>query len=97
MPADALPPAFPLALGPNCMLCVLDSILLRIQGLSGLLLKPPVVLEPPKGQGDDDFLVESPALHEQKSMLLLMMRHMLPRLACLSECWPQIERNGHDG
>ncbi|CAJ1369002.1 unnamed protein product [Effrenium voratum] len=44
LPADSLPPPFPLALGPNCVLCVLDSLLLRIPGLSALLLKPPLAL-----------------------------------------------------
>ena len=91
-PGPTLPPPFPLALGPNCILCVLDGILLRIQGLSALLLKPPLPITGPlELQGDEttDLVIQADPSPEQKSLLLLMMRHLLPRLAQLSELWPK--------
>ncbi|CAJ1385999.1 unnamed protein product [Effrenium voratum] len=89
LPADSLPPPFPLALGPNCVLCVLDSLLLRIPGLSALLLKPPLALAAEPKEEPGFFLVTSSSAAEQKSLLLLMMRHLLPQLAQLSELWPK--------
>lgn len=88
--AEKLPPTFPLALGPDSMLYLLDFVLTRISGLSVLLLKPPAALPPgpyPVPSGDGFLLVDAPAIAPQKSLLLVMTRHLLPRFARLSELW----------
>eukprot|EP00435_Cladocopium_sp_Y103_P019283 s711_g4.t1 len=90
LPADALPPPFPLALGPNCVLCVLDGVLLRIHGLSALLLKPPLSIPQMELEGGEhELVIQADPAPEQRSLLLQMMRHLLPRLAELSELWPK--------
>ncbi|CAJ1338980.1 unnamed protein product [Effrenium voratum] len=80
LPEGTLPPPYPLALSPISVLCVLDGVFQRTQGLSALFLKPPL----PQDLKDADGPVPA-----QKSMLLLMMRYLLPQLAQLSELWPK--------
>lgn len=58
---EALPPPYPMALGPISMLCVMDSMLMRIQGLSPLLLKPPLPMPTPKGEGEGVIATQVPA------------------------------------
>eukprot|EP00927_Polykrikos_kofoidii_P003483 TRINITY_DN11382_c0_g4_i2.p1 TRINITY_DN11382_c0_g4~~TRINITY_DN11382_c0_g4_i2.p1 ORF type:complete len:3793 (+),score=824.17 TRINITY_DN11382_c0_g4_i2:147-11525(+) len=90
----ALPPPFPLALGPDSLLYILDYLLTRVPGLSALLLKqpPPQSLPPMQPFPMDTsefFLVDDTALVPHRSMLLVMTRHLLPRFARLVERWAQ--------
>lgn len=90
-PVTELAPAFPLALAPDSLLYVLDYLLTRVPGLSSLLLKPmppmpaPVPLE--GFSGPEFFVLDDSAFVPQKSMLLVMTRHLLPRFARLAELW----------
>eukprot|EP00438_Fugacium_kawagutii_P000600 Skav236172 [mRNA] locus=scaffold298:365528:370460:- [translate_table: standard] len=87
LPPDTLPLPFPLALGHGLGGTVLDGILLRIHGLSAMLLKPPLPTPSvgPQEEADDLLVIQADPAPEQKSLLLQMMRHLLPRLAELSE------------
>jgi len=89
---NQLPPSFPVAVGPDSLLYILDFLLTRIPGLSGLLLRAPMALPatPTSMPGlapEEVLLVDSQAVSVQKSMLLVMTRHLLPRFARLAELW----------
>lgn len=87
--SNALPPPFPFALGPISILYVMDTLLGRSQGLSSMLLKPPLTVPPLEATipEDKNSLVITSVVPQHKSLLLLMMRHLLPKLAQLSELW----------
>eukprot|EP00930_Biecheleria_cincta_P038210 TRINITY_DN26257_c0_g1_i1.p1 TRINITY_DN26257_c0_g1~~TRINITY_DN26257_c0_g1_i1.p1 ORF type:complete len:2387 (-),score=590.65 TRINITY_DN26257_c0_g1_i1:69-7061(-) len=97
LPEGTVPPVYPLALGPNSILYVLDHLLARVHGLGALLLRPPwptaatltAAAVPSGSEASDFFVVEASSPAPQKSLLLLMMRHLLPGLSCLNELWPQ--------
>ncbi|CAL1171057.1 unnamed protein product, partial [Cladocopium goreaui] len=90
-PPEGLPPPYPLALGPISILCVMDTLLGRSQGLSSMLLKAPLPVPALETHTVEErgSLVIASSVPSQKSLLLLMMRHLLPQVAQLSELWPR--------
>ena len=86
-----LPPLFPLALDSNALLFVLDALVTRVPGISALAMKPPLAV------GTNPSTLPEPCLAvpdrserlSQKSLLLVMTRHLLPRFAQLADVWQQ--------
>ncbi|CAE7191005.1 UPL2 [Symbiodinium necroappetens] len=87
-----LPPLFPLALDSNALLFVLDALVTRVPGISALAMKPPL---PVPGTNPSNLPEPSLAVPDrserlsQKSLLLVMTRHLLPRFAQLADVWQQ--------
>ncbi|CAE7479082.1 UPL2 [Symbiodinium sp. CCMP2456] len=87
-----LPPLFPLALDSNALLFVLDALVTRVPGISALAMKPPLPVP-----GTNPSTLPEPSLAvpdrserlSQKSLLLVMTRHLLPRFAQLADVWQQ--------
>eukprot|EP00930_Biecheleria_cincta_P024231 TRINITY_DN17362_c0_g1_i1.p1 TRINITY_DN17362_c0_g1~~TRINITY_DN17362_c0_g1_i1.p1 ORF type:complete len:3719 (+),score=933.30 TRINITY_DN17362_c0_g1_i1:1202-11158(+) len=86
-----LPPAFPLALDANALLFILDALITRVPGISVLTMRAPLAFgaaqAAPGAGGPEHTLLIPSSIPTQRSLLMLMIRHLLPRFAQLADCW----------
>ena len=86
-----LPPLFPLALDSNALLFILDALVTRVPGMGALTMKQalPLGANPSPSALPEDSLAVPERPVAQKSLLLVMTRHLLPRFAQLADVWQE--------